>query len=628
MCGILGLSLKSGQIDKEIFLDALNQIHHRGPDATGSYLNLSKEIGFGFKRLSIIDLSDDANQPFVSQCAGYVLVFNGEIYNFQTLKKQLLAKDYTFKTNSDSEVLLNAYIEWGNQCLSRIKGMFAFAIYDLTKKEIFLARDFAGEKPLFYSEYNGSFYFSSELKPIIHLNNKLKNLNKIQVTNFFKTGYVSGNTSIFLNIKKLPPAHSLTFNIETRMIKINNYWKVNKRFIEGGASSKIKNTAYYVDKFENLLDKSIRGQLIADVPVGILLSGGLDSSLITAIASKHQKKLKTFTVTFPGEPKFNEKKHANLIADHFNTEHFELSADSIKPEIVNELTQYYDEPLGDPSMIPTYLISKLVKRHCKVVLGGDGADELFLGYPSFEKKIFQERYFQYIPLSARLMLSRMLLKINGSSARGKSFFYGIGLDFKTLGSSFDPILLFQELHSLLGTNQVPSSHSHANRNLGNEFVENKDFLTRISVGDFKNFLPENILTKIDRATMANSIEGRSPFLDKDILDFSLNDLPNSLKINNGNKKYLLKLLGRKLLPKSFAFDRKQGFSFPIDKHFLNEEWQGYFCQKLESSQIGLINKNYAMRFLISHKKNPIHGRILYMILFFLCWMERYSPNIE
>lgn len=627
MCGILGLCLNAGKIEENIFLDALNLMHHRGPDAEGVHVNSSKTISLGFKRLSIIDLSDHANQPFYSPCKNFILIFNGEIYNFKYLKKQLINKGYIFSTNSDSEVLLNSYIEWGNKCLDTIKGMFAFAILDMNKNEIFLARDFAGEKPLYYSDHNGCLYFSSELKPIIYLNGNLKKLNSEQIINYFSAGYVSGDSSIFSNIQKLPPAHSLTYNLQTR-VKIIHCHRVMKTDTKNCIKRdySMNNLSYYVNKLEHLLNQSVQDQLIADVPVGVLLSGGLDSSIITAIASKYKKNLRTFTATFPGQKKYDEQAHARLISDHFNTDHEELSVDSINPEIVSELTQYYDEPLSDPSMIPAYLVSKLVKKHCKVVLGGDGADELFLGYSSYERKIFQEKILKFIPLSIRSRASSIFMRL--PFPRGQSLIHSLGLDFESLDSSFDPLLSSKELSMLLGRNINLLTTKEAHKKQIIDPFKEEDMLSKIHAGDFRNFLPNDILTKIDRATMGNSIEGRSPFLDKDIIDFSFNELPNNLKLHNGNKKYILKLLGQKILPDSFIFNRKQGFSFPIDEYFLKKDWQEYFCHKLETTQVDFFNKDFIFSKLKFHKRYQSYGRNLFSILFFLCWAERYLSDFD
>ena len=622
MCGILGASFSEGAIDPDRFLDALNLISHRGPDSTGSWFHDSNQDALGFKRLSILDLSNKGNQPFTSNCGHYKMVFNGEIYNFATLRKLLVKENYTFYSNSDTEVLLYAYVEWGPECLKKIEGMFAFAIFDSIQSTIFLARDFAGQKPLYYSLKDGSLLFASELKSIIALDPNLKSLNYPAALSYFHNGFIPNDSSIISSIKKLPPAHALFFDLKTRDYTILDFHNLAKTINSKYNKRVCPVPEKIVLEMEKLLNKSVQQQLIADVPIGVLLSGGLDSSLVTALAARNTSKLKTFSVVFPNFPQYNEQTHSRLIAEHYKTDHLEIDAEKLGPEIIDRLAHYYDEPFSDPSMIPTFLLSESVKKYCSVALGGDGADELFGGYPSQQRGIKTQNILKNIPLIFRRPLSKMMLSILPTDIQGYSLINDLGKDFGNESLSFSPLIYKKELKKLLD-HSIKKEIDIQDLSISTSLLHNQSYLTQISLCDFQSFLSEDILVKIDRASMAHSLEIRSPFLSKEIIEFAFTSVPDNLKIHNGRKKILLKLLGEKILPKNFQFERKQGFSLPIDQLLLKDEWNEYFAEKIFNFCPSFINQHYVLDLLAKHKRGKFSGKKLYAIVQFIVWHDKY-----
>ena len=622
MCGILGASFPEGVIDPDRFADALNLISHRGPDSTGSWFHHSSKDALGFKRLSILDLSDKGNQPFTSNCGQYKMVFNGEIYNFTILKKLLVQENYIFHSHSDTEVLLHAYAAWGPECLQKIEGMFAFAIYDSIKSTIFLARDFAGQKPLYYSVKDGSLLFASELKPIIALDPDLKVLHYSAALSYFNTGFIPNDSSIFSSIKKLPPGHALFFDLKTRDGSILDFHNLAKKINDKHHKQAYATPEKVVLEMEKLLDKSVQQQLIADVPIGVLLSGGLDSSLVTAFAARNTTHLKTFSVIFPNFPQYNEQTHARLIAEHYKTDHLEVNAEEIGPEIIDRLADYYDEPFSDPSMIPTFLLSQSVKEHCTVALGGDGADELFGGYPSQQRALQVQSILRNTPLIFRRSLSQIMLSILPTDLKGYSLMWDLGKDFSNESPSFSPLIFSKEMRGLFD-HSMKQEIDILDRTISISPLRDQSYLTQLSMCDFQSFLSEDILVKIDRASMAHSLEIRSPFLSKEIIEFAFIDVPDKLKIYKGRKKIILKLLGEKILPKNFIFERKQGFSFPIDQLLLQDEWNEYFAEKILDFCPNFINQKSVLELLSKHGKGKFAGRKLYAIVQFIVWHDKY-----
>ena len=359
MCGFVGYKLNQfdGSFNRELITSAIETIHHRGPDYTGFWESPIQDCAFAHKRLSILDLSDSGNQPFLNPEKNIVVVFNGEIYNYLILKEELLALGYHFHSSSDTEVINLGFSAWGAKLFSKLEGMFSIAILDIKKNKIFLARDRAGEKPLFYYKKDKSIFFSSEIKPLISLDIFRKKIDFHSLGYLFTRGYTPSTKSIFHDVSKLNAAHYLEFNCSSGLHKIHKFWdleeKINKRKVL------FDDQYVLVKKLESLLENSINKQLHADVPVGMLLSGGLDSSLLVALASRQHDNLKTFNVTFKNHKSFNESDHANLIANTFKTDHHEIESSNIDPSMFDRLSEYYDDPIFDTSMIPTFFYDLL-----------------------------------------------------------------------------------------------------------------------------------------------------------------------------------------------------------------------------------------------------------------------------
>jgi len=624
MCGILGASFATDSIDEELFHRSLKLISHRGPNSSGIWLNDSQKDAFGFQRLSIIDLSSNADQPLSSTCGNYKIIFNGEIYNFQSIKEILIKKNYTFFSTSDTEVLLNAYIEWGFNCLKKIDGMFAFAIYDLKDNHIFIARDISGQKPLYYSQQDKNLIFASEIKCVSMLKTKNSTINLDSLHSYFYSGQIQDNKTIFHNINKLPAAHYAVFDIGTRDFNITNYFPLASKVAKLSKKNLLSDSNKSLKTLDNLLNNSVKNCLVSDVPIGVLLSGGLDSSLIASYASSHLKDLKTFSVIFPNHKKYNEQYHALKVADYLNTDHTEISAEDISPDILEDLALYFDEPFSDPSMIPTYILSKYVKKHCTVVLGGDGGDELFGGYPSYIRRLKIYNLTKDIPFFIRSSISTALKALLPNHIKGFSIICGVGENFNKTSTSFDPLFRSAELELLFNKKYymnltIPEVATHYG-----EIIKIQDFFLRLSIGDFYSFLSEDVLVKVDRASMANSLEVRSPFLSKEIIEFAFTKLHSDLKLKNGTKKIILKSLGKERLPHDFVYERKKGFSFPLGDLLFREDWKEFFEDKIKNFESDIINKSHALKLLQNHLRGRSCERKLFSIVQFICWHERYN----
>ena len=383
MCGILGqINLNSRTINECKFSESLDLQKHRGPDDSGIYIG--ENIILGHRRLSIIDLDSHAKQPMISDCGNYILVFNGEIYNYQKIKQELEEKNYVFHTSSDSEALLNSFIEYGIDCIKQFIGMFAFAIYNKKTNETYIVRDRLGVKPLYFYKDKNQFIFSSEVKSILHLSDLKRELNLNAVSSYLSFRYPILNDTFFKNISSLPPAHYI--KISKNKIEVTEYWNVSSKFKE---QQNDRGEEYYINGLRELLESSVKYRMIADVPIGSFLSGGVDSSIITALmAENSQEQIKTFTIGFEEEG-YNEFKYAKLIADKYDTNHKEItlcSKDYISS--IEKLIEYKDAPLSVPNEVPLYLMSKELKKDITVVLSGEGADEIFGGYG----RIFKSPY--------------------------------------------------------------------------------------------------------------------------------------------------------------------------------------------------------------------------------------------
>jgi asparagine synthase (glutamine-hydrolysing) len=625
MCGIVGAACQTEKCNPGILMDMRDSMTHRGPDDAGEWYSSDRRVGLAHRRLSIIDLTQGGHQPMVDSSRQFVIVFNGEIYNYRDLRSELRAKGHNFNTESDTEVILEAYRAWNIDCLNRLNGMFAFCIYDIKKQLFFLARDRAGEKPLFYTEKSGFFAFASELKALMKHPELSRTVNLTALESYFTYGYIPGGDCILQGVRKLPPAHALSFDLSTSELKVWRYWELPR--------PEIKQNTDIVDlsnKLELLLEDSVRSQLVAsDVPVGILLSGGIDSSLITAMAARISgKPVKTFTITFPGHGSHNEAPYAKIVAEYFGAQHIELAAEPISPKLLTELARQYDEPICDSSMIPTFLVSKLIRQHAKVALGGDGGDELFGGYLSCNWIFNQALSRKYIPAYPRQMVSWLARRFMPHGIRGRNFLLGLYLDLPHACSQMNVLFdknMRNKLVISLGKNLKNASGSPELQKT--KLCDSTYGLPGMVMAlDFMTYLPEDILVKVDRASMLNSLEIRSPMLDHRIIEFAFGQVSNVFKANRVERKILLKHFARRVLPGQLNLNRKQGFSIPL-KSWLKAGFGGFVKEVLNDMDSNIFNQSEIKKLLRDQDKGFLNTERIFALTLFELWRREYKVSI-
>ncbi|MDX1904074.1 MAG: asparagine synthase (glutamine-hydrolyzing), partial [Thermonemataceae bacterium] len=548
MCGITGFISFGQELPKELLQTMNNALAHRGPDAEGFFYK--ETLGLGHRRLSILDLSEQANQPMFSHNGRYVIVFNGEIYNFQEVAEKLHIQ---MRTHSDTEVILEAFAQKGVACVQLFNGMFAFAIYDTQENELYLFRDRIGKKPLYYF-WNGQYFaFASELKALQHLPFIKKDLNEKAIRSFLHLGYIPRPDTIYEHISKMYSGYWL--KVTKDGIEENLYWDIQS--VIKPEKNKVEEVEA-TEQLKTLLQSSVKYRLISDVPLGIFLSGGIDSSLVAAIAQEQStQKIKTFSIGFE-EEKYNEAPFARKVAQALNTEHYEhiISIDEAK-KLVPELIGIYDEPYADSSAVPTLLVSEFAKKQVSVVLGGDGGDELFLGYGMYQwAKRLQQPFWRAFrkPMA-------MLLALRGEHISFKKAASLFNYPSHALASHiFSQEQFFfsqKELDKLL-----LSSYEHTEI-LHSCYEDARcDPMQQQALFDLQYYLQDDLMVKVDRATMHYGLEARSPFLDYRLIEFALN-LPTELKYKDKESKYLLKKILYQYLPKNLFERPKRGFSIPL-----------------------------------------------------------------
>lgn len=624
MCGIVGIASRLPVEDCELLVRQRDALRHRGPDDAGLWWASDRRVGLGHRRLAIIDLSPAGHQPMGDESRQLRIVFNGEIYNFQDLRRELDGRGYRFCSSSDTEVILAAYRQWGTECLQHFNGMFAFAIYDEREQRLFLARDRAGEKPLFYRLSERGIEFASELKALMADPGFPRRLNAEALDCYLAFGYVPGDRCILHGVNKLPPAHALTFELKTGRAKTWRYWQLPVP-LEPTDGFEEENSSSLVEEVESLLEDAVRRQLVADVPVGILLSGGVDSSLVTAMAARTGSRIKTFTIRFPGHGEYDETEHARLIANHFGTEHVELEAEPSTIELLPLLAAQFDEPMVDSSMIPTYLVSKLVRQHCTVALGGDGGDELFGGYPHYSRLLWMQERLGWIPRDVRRALSGLSSRWLPVGLKGRNWLGGLGADFQSsvplVAAHFD----HRARRALLDGRgfSMQLDGRAAERIWRDRIPPAADLLERATRMDFENYLPEDILVKVDRASMLNSLEIRAPLLDYRIVEFAFGRLPPHMKATAGNRKILLKKLAGRVLPPQFDQHRKRGFSIPLVSWLRDGPWRDFFRDVLLGDGDSSFDRKFVSRLLGGQEKGRANSERLFALVLFTLWKKEY-----
>jgi len=614
MCGIVGFKGKNSSLLKEM----IESIRDRGPDDSGSFED--EKFSLGHTRLSILDLSSSGHQPMLFE--HLVMVYNGEVYNFKEIRDELIKEGYTFSSDSDSEVILKAYHKWGLKAIDRFIGMFAIAIYDTKREMITLIRDRVGIKPLYYYLDEKSFLFASELEPIMKYKKGLS-IEQEALFEFFQFGYISSNLSIFEKCYKLAPGHYAIYDIKSHTLKLQEYWSIIPFFQKPKFQ---KSEEELIDELEELLIDSFRYRMVSDVPVGVFLSGGIDSSIVSAILQKHYGNIHTFTIGFK-EAKYNEATWAKRVAKHLGTNHTELYLDSKKAEeILEHFIDIYDEPFGDSSGIPTTLVSKIAKDNgMKVVLSADGGDEIFCGYSRYWISYGIGKKILSLPSPLRKFTAKMM-DIVGVDNASKIF------KIKNLAHKYRQFTIMlnannhRDIYRAILQNASDDTISKILKgkryNIKN--IEFNNFQTPIEsmmVEDFHRYLPDDILVKVDRATMFNSIEGREPLLDHRIAEF-MAQVPFEYKYRDGKSKYLLRKVLERYIPKELIDRPKMGFGIPMFEWFgaeLRVKFEEYF-QKDDD----LIDMDFARAKLARLKENkPVNINILWFILVYLMWKERY-----
>jgi asparagine synthase (glutamine-hydrolysing) len=593
---------------------------HRGPDDAGEWWSADGRVGLGHRRLSIIDLSSAGHQPMHDKSGEVSIVFNGEIYNYQELRVQLLTKGHTFSSHSDTEVILVAYREWGTECLSHLNGMFAFALFDARQQTVFLARDRAGEKPLFYRQISGELRFASELKALLADSTLPRRIEPEAMDCYLAAGYVSGERCILRDFNKLRPAHAILFHLNTGACKVWRYWQPPQL---GPSAGPVDDVAL-LDELEDLIQDSVHRQMVADVPCGILLSGGVDSSLVAAMAARLSTKVKTFTIRFPGHSEHDETRHARLIAEHFDTEHFELEGVPGTADLMPLLARQYDEPVADSSMIPTCLLSKLVRQHCTVALGGDGGDELFGGYRKYSRMLWIESYLKLVPRICRYAVAHAAEKLLPVGLLGRNYLQGLGKDLESSVPTVTGLFDSTTRQHLMSPQK--EWKTVAEIIIQGQIELNSNLLQRATRTDFSTYLPEDILVKVDRASMLSSLEVRAPFLDYRLIEFAFGKVPSDLKATPRKKKILLKRLAQRVLPPEFDRERKQGFSIPLNKWLESGPFQDLFHSVLLDSSC-IFNEDVVDGLLRGQLAGRSNSERLFALVLFELWRVHYSVSV-
>lgn len=637
MCGISGYFSSKNLFSKNKLLkisnDMNNSLIHRGPDSGGVWIEHNTSCFLAHRRLSIIDLTKNGSQPMISKSKRFILCYNGEIYNCKELQKLLQNK---LNGHSDTEIILELFAQYGlENVIEKIHGMFAFSLYDRKKKQLFLCRDRLGKKPLFWSKIGNSFIFSSELKSLMRFPNFQKIVNRNAISNFLRHGYIPSPNTIFENTFKLGPGKILKIDLKTFSPKIKNYWSLEKV---------IKNRAFFqnddrelIKKLDNLLTDSVSQRMIADVPLGSFLSGGIDSSIVTALMQKVSKeKVNTFSIGF-NESSYNEANFAKKIANHLGTNHTEVYISSKEAQdVVPLIPKYYDEPFGDSSQIPTFLISSIARKSVKVALSGDGGDELFHGYNRYEMAdkmiwIFKlPTFFKIIIYSAvKLFTPNQWNKLNNIFSNsiippqiGDKLYKLIKIIFNDYNNFYLNLISAWDNPNNLVINGHETKGLVWENNLDQVVTE---FSEKIRALDTLTYLPDDILTKVDRASMANSLEVRSPILDNRVVEFSWN-LKKTMMSRHNKSKWILRQVLKNYVPEKF-FDRpKMGFGVPISVWLRNDlkSWSQDLLSDQTFSKHGLLNKEPIQKRFNEHQnmKNDWHFS-LWNILMLHAWADEY-----
>jgi asparagine synthase (glutamine-hydrolysing) len=628
MCGIAGFADRqhpfAGRKEADLALvrAMCDVIRHRGPDDEG--IHVEGAIGLGMRRLSIIDLAG-GHQPIHNEDESVWVVFNGEIYNYRELRVELERAGHRFYTASDTETIVHAYEQWGENCFERLRGMFAIALWDRRTSTMVLARDRAGIKPLQYAEHAGRLYFASELKSLLAAGAVDGAIDLESLDHYLSFLYTPRDRSIFKGVSKLPPGHVLQWRQGS--VDVRPFWQIGARETFRGTEPEA------AEELRRVLAGAVRSHMVSDVPLGAFLSGGVDSSAVVGLmAEASSRPVETFSIGFD-EPQYDELEHARTVARHFGTEHHEFVVRPDGLSILDRLIEHFDEPFADSSAIPTWYVSEIARRHVTVVLSGDGGDELFGGYDRYLPHPRVAR-FDRLRLPGRRQLAAAIWPLLPHGIQGKNFLRHVSLDAN--GRFIDSVALFRddEKAALYADGVRASLHDvSATSTLGRHFDRFAALPahSRMMRFDFETYLPEDVLTKVDRMSMAHSIESRVPLLDNEVIDFA-STLPAHFKIRDGRRKHVLKEALRGLVPDGILERRKQGFGVPLDVWFRGR-LTGLFGDILGSArtrQRGYFKPAFVNRIVHEHLSGRRdHTLQLWQLLVFELWHRHYvdSPAI-
>jgi len=634
MCGIVGYIDFKQNSDREVIKNMTNAIQYRGPDDVGYffYNDLNLNIAFGHRRLSIIDLTQLGHQPM--NFKELTIVFNGEIYNYLEIRNDLIKSfNRTFTSNSDTEVVLQAFDQWGVDCVNKFNGMFAFAIHNKRNNEVILFRDRAGVKPLYYYSFQGLFIFGSELKSFHKHPNFKKSVSKNALTQYLQYGYVPAPYSIFEDTFKVNPGEYIKINLANQEIEKVKYWNVFDFYNQPRISS---NEEDVTTKLENLLISACTYRLVSDVPVGLFLSGGYDSSCVAALLQKDiSAKINTFTIGFE-DLKYNEAGFAKDIAKYIGTNHHEYyCTEKDAKNIIPELPFIFDEPFGDSSAIPTILVSKFAKNDVKVVLSADAGDEIFGGYNKYKTINKYYNFFNKIPRTGNNIIPTIMdktrvvnliekIKINNSVNKYDAVTEILRNNLS--GTEINKNLITRISNKklkLLCKFDVNFTSNFLNFEYSNSNTLSE--IEKVFAVDYKTYLSDDILVKVDRATMSQSIEGREPLLDYRIIEYVAR-LPINFKINHNDNKYILKKITHKYIPKKLLDRPKMGFAIPIKLWFRNDlyKYLEYFFDKNKIDNQELFNYSIINKMLMNFKNGKDDDfELLWFLLNFQMWYKEW-----
>jgi len=622
MCGICGILNSKKMVEEETLKRMASILSHRGPDDEGYYLK--KNIGLGHRRLNIIDL-ETGHQPIHNEDSSIWIVFNGEIYNYKDLRKDLEERKHRFYTNTDTEVIIHLYEEKGADCVKDLRGMFAFAIWDANRKRLLLVRDRIGIKPLVYACNDNGLVFASELKTILKSNLVDCQLDYEALHRFLLFGYIPSPLTIFKEIRKLPPGYILIY--QDGRIAIEKYWEIK---IKEGLMSQEE----YKEGIKSILRESVKMQLMSDVPLGAFLSGGMDSSSVVALMSEvADRPVKTFSIGFE-EKSYSELRYAKIVADRFGCDHHEMVIRPDSVEIINKLINFIDEPFADISAIPTYLVSEFARREVTVALSGDGGDELFAGYDNYVANRI-DGYYRMIPQTIRRGIANLVNlippteKSKGLINKAKRFIEGSCLPEEGEHIRWMTFFTPEEIDQLYSKELREESAGYdffqPYKRYLNQF---KDFdpLTRELLCDLKVWMPDDILYKVDMMSMSCSLEARVPLLDHKLIEFAMS-IPSNMKLKGFSTKYIFKEAMGHILPKEILNRReKMGFIIPI-KNWLREdlrEMMGDALSEVSIKREGFFNYPYIKTLIDEHLSGrKDHWHKLWALMVFMMWKKRW-----